>query len=84
MIDLFQKTEFMGIRLDPEEVYAINQKKTGVIRKNGCIINTGSNILFSFYSIHKNFGVVPICSILLLIVVHSFSCLFQVIQQAKS
>lgn len=38
--------EFMGIRLDPEEVYAINQKKTGVIRKNGCIINTGNNPTF--------------------------------------
>lgn len=42
----------MGIRLDPEEVYAVNQKKTGVIRKNGCIINTGSifNVILLFLS----------------------------------
>jgi len=35
--------EFMGIHLDPNGIYEKNAKKTGVVRKNGCIINTGNN-----------------------------------------
>eukprot|EP01121_Diplochlamys_sp_Union-15-3_P020402 TRINITY_DN7953_c0_g1_i2.p1 TRINITY_DN7953_c0_g1~~TRINITY_DN7953_c0_g1_i2.p1 ORF type:complete len:220 (-),score=43.91 TRINITY_DN7953_c0_g1_i2:73-732(-) len=35
--------EFMGIHLDPNVIYEKNAKKSGVVRKNGCIINTGNN-----------------------------------------
>ena len=31
----------MSIRLDTDAVYRMNDKKKGVIRKNGFIINTG-------------------------------------------
>lgn len=30
----------MGMQLDAQKVYAENEKKTDVTRKNGCIINT--------------------------------------------
>eukprot|EP01103_Thecamoeba_quadrilineata_P001836 TRINITY_DN11695_c0_g1_i1.p1 TRINITY_DN11695_c0_g1~~TRINITY_DN11695_c0_g1_i1.p1 ORF type:complete len:266 (-),score=85.18 TRINITY_DN11695_c0_g1_i1:61-858(-) len=35
--------EFMGIQLDTKEVWNENHKKVDVMRKNGCIINTGNN-----------------------------------------
>eukprot|EP01120_Amphizonella_sp_Union-15-10_P017200 TRINITY_DN9485_c0_g1_i1.p1 TRINITY_DN9485_c0_g1~~TRINITY_DN9485_c0_g1_i1.p1 ORF type:complete len:184 (+),score=26.58 TRINITY_DN9485_c0_g1_i1:57-608(+) len=35
--------EFMGIHLDPNVIYERNANKTEVVRKNGCIINTGNN-----------------------------------------
>ncbi len=39
--------EFMGVRLDPENVWIENNKKEGV-RKNGCLINTGSKKIIKF------------------------------------
>jgi hypothetical protein len=35
--------EFMGLHLDTNEVYTVNQAKTGQTWKNGVIINTGKN-----------------------------------------
>jgi Myb-like DNA-binding domain len=35
--------EFYGVRLDTIRVYEVNEMRTGVKRKNGLIINTGSN-----------------------------------------
>ena len=35
--------DFMGLNVDIERVFIDNSKKTGVVRKNNCIINTGDN-----------------------------------------
>jgi hypothetical protein len=36
----------MGIALDPRDIWEENAKKKDATRKNGCIINTGSNYNF--------------------------------------
>lgn len=36
--------EFMSIHLDPLKVREVNEQKLNVVRKNGCIINTGNNL----------------------------------------
>lgn len=33
--------EFAGIHLDPTVLGRINSQRTGVKRKNGCVVNTG-------------------------------------------
>ncbi|CAD8155447.1 unnamed protein product [Paramecium octaurelia] len=35
--------DFMGLQIDLEKVWIDNNQKKGVMRKNGCVINTGDN-----------------------------------------